>query len=102
MTYPEFWRMHLAAHAKPRTRAVHYLGAFLGVASLGAVGATGDWRWLPAAPVAGYALAWRGHLVFEHNRPASFRHPYWSFVSDLRMLALFLSQRLDRELRREE
>ena len=94
--------MYLAAHANPRTRALHYLGTFFGVASLTAAGATGDWRWLPAAPAAGYALAWLGHLVFEHNRPATFQHPYWSLVSDLRMLALFLSQRLDRELRREE
>jgi len=94
--------MYHAPHAKPRTRALHYLGAFLGVASLGVVEATGDWCWLPAAPVAGYALAWLGQLFFEHNRPASFRHPYWSFVSDLRVRALFLSQGLDRELRREE
>jgi hypothetical protein len=77
-------------------------GDFLGVASLAVVGATGDWCWLRAALVAGYALAWLSHLVFEHNRPATFRHPYWSFVSDLRMLALFLSQRLDRGLRRKE
>jgi hypothetical protein len=71
--------MYLAAHANPCSRALHYPGAFLGVASLAAVGAKGDWRWL-------YAFAWLGHLL-EHNRPATFRHPYWSFVSDLRMLA---------------
>jgi len=94
--------MYHAAHANPRTRALHYLGAFLGVASLGVVGTTGDWCWLPAAPVAGYALAWLGQLVFEHNRPATFGHPGWSLVSDFRMLGLFLSGRLDRELRREE
>jgi hypothetical protein len=102
MTYPEFWRVYLAAHADPRTRALHYLGTLLGVASLATAGATGDWRWLLAAPVAGYAFAWLGHVIFERNRPATFGHPYWSFVSDFRMLALFLSQRLDRELRRNE
>jgi len=63
--------MYLAAHANPRTRALHYPGAILGVASLVAVGATGDWRWLSAALVAGYALAWLGR-PFEHNRPATF------------------------------
>jgi hypothetical protein len=94
--------VYLAAHADPRTRVLHYLGTIFGVAALAAAGATGDWRWLTVAPVAGYALAWLGHLVFEHNRPASFGHPGWSFLSDLRMLGLFLSRRLDRELKREE
>ena len=102
MTYPEFWRVYLAAHADPRTRMLHYLGTSFGVAALAAAGATEDWRWIPAAPIAGYALAWIGHLVFEHNRPATFGHPGWSFLSDFRMLGLFLSGRLDRELRRDE
>jgi hypothetical protein len=98
MTYSEFWRVYLAAHADSRTRVLHYIGSLLGVASFAAAGATGDWRWLVAAPVAGYAFAWIGHLVFEYNRPATFEHPGWSFVSDFRMLGLFLSGRLDREL----
>src|SRR5271167_2614109 len=102
MTYPEFWRGYLAAHADPRTRVLHYLGTLFGVAALAAAAATRDWRWLLAAPVIGYAFAWVGHLVFEHNRPATFGHPGWSLISDFRMLYLFVSRRLDRELRREE
>ena len=77
-------------------------GYFRGVGCVLAAVVTRNAWWLALAPVAGYGFAWIGHFFFEHNRPASFRHPYWSFVSDLRMHALFLSQRLDRELRREE
>ena len=102
MTYPEFWREYLAAHADSRSRVLHYLGTLAGVASLVAAGATWDWRWLLAAPVVGYTFSWFGHFVFEHNRPATFGHPVWSFVSDFRMLGLFLRGRLDPELRREE
>jgi hypothetical protein len=101
MTYRQFWRVYLAAHADPRTRALHYLGTLFGVAALVAAAATRDWHWLLAAPVIGYALAWVGHLVFEHNRPATFGHPGWSLISDFRMLYLFVSGRLGRELRRE-
>jgi hypothetical protein len=102
MTYPEFWRVYLAAHTDPRTRGLHYLGTALGVMAIVIAGLGQDWRWLLAAPIAGYAFAWFGHVVFEHNRPATFGHPAWSLISDFRMLGLFLSGRLDRELRSEQ
>jgi len=101
MTYQQFWRVYLAAHTDPRTRVLHYLGTLAGVVSLAAAGVTRDWRWFLAAPVVGYAFSWFGHFVFERNRPATFGHPGWSLISDFRMLGLFLSGRLDRELRRE-
>ena len=62
----------------------------------GAIG--GDWRLLVAAPVLGYGCAWFAHAVFEGNRPATFGHPLWSFYSDFRMLALWMSFRLQPEL----
>jgi hypothetical protein len=98
MTYPEFWRRYLAAHADPRTRGLHYLGTSLAVASLATAAVERDWRWLAAAPIAGYALAWFGHLKFEHNRPETFGHPVWSLVSDFRMLGMFLTRQLGEEL----
>jgi hypothetical protein len=99
MTYPEFWRVYLAAHTDPRTRGLHYLGTGFGLAALIVAGLAGDWRWLLAAPVVGYAFAWFGHFVFEHNRPATFGHPTWSLFSDFRMLGLFITGKLGAELR---
>ena len=99
MTYPEFWRRYLAAHSDPRTRGMHYLGTSLAAAAIAAAAIERDWRWLAAAPIAGYALAWLGHYKFEHNRPETFGHPVWSLVSDFRMFGLFLSGRLGQELR---
>ena len=99
MTYPEFWRRYLGAHRDPRTRGLHYLGTSLALAALAAAAATRDWRWLVAAPILGYSLAWLGHLVFEHNRPETFGHPLWSLASDFRMLGLFACGRLGGELR---
>jgi len=99
-TYPEFWRRYLSAHADPRTRGMHYLGTTLALLALAAAAAGHDWRWLLAAAVVGYGSAWLGHLVFERNKPETFGHPGWSLISDLRMLALFLSGRLGDELRK--
>ena len=27
-------------------------------------------------------MAWIGHFFFEKNRPATFRHPFYSFAGD--------------------
>jgi len=99
MTYAQFWRRYLAAHGDPRTRGLHYLGTSLALIAIAAAAAGRDWRWLLAAPIAGYAFAWIGHLVFEHNRPETFGHPFWSLVSDFRMFSLFVSGRLADEFR---
>src|SRR5262249_9126400 len=89
----------LAAHGDPRTRRLHYLGTVAALAALVSAVAIGEWRWLLAVPVAGYAPAWLGHAIFEHNRPATFGHPGWSLLSDFPMFGLFVSGRLGQELR---
>jgi hypothetical protein len=94
MTYAEFWPRYLKAHSEPRTKALHFIGTGAGVALLIVFALTGSWYFLVAAPVVGYACAWTGHAVFEHNRPETFGHPFWSLYSDFRMLALFLAGRL--------
>ncbi|MDJ0935749.1 MAG: DUF962 domain-containing protein [Kiloniellales bacterium] len=99
-SYREFWPIYLREHSRPATRGLHYLGTGLGLALLAAAIATGDWRLLPAALVAGYAFAWIGHALVERNRPATFSHPLWSFVSDFRMFGLWASGRMGRELAR--
>ncbi|MDE2496332.1 MAG: DUF962 domain-containing protein, partial [Xanthomonadaceae bacterium] len=46
------------------------------------------------APVCGYGCAWIGHFVFEKNRPATFRHPLYSFTGDWVMFADILRGRV--------
>ncbi len=96
-SYREFWPIYLREHSRPATRGLHYLGTGLGLALLAAALVTADWRLLPAALVAGYAFAWIGHAAIERNRPATFSHPFWSFISDFRMFGLWASGRLGRE-----
>lgn len=102
MTYAEFWPHYLSAHRNQRSRAMHYAGTLAAVACVALAAIGRDWRWLLAAPIAGYTPAWLGHMVFEHNRPATFAHPLWSFLSDFRMLGLFLGGRLKDELQHQK
>jgi hypothetical protein len=98
--YKSFWPVYLAAHSRPATRFVHMAGTGLAILLLlAAVLFRNPWLAL-AAFLTGYAFAWFSHGVVEHNKPATFGHPLWSFFSDLRMLALWLAGRLDSELTR--
>ena len=99
-SFGDFWPEYLAAHADPRTRATHYCSTALGVTLLLCFAAGGGWWALVAAPVAGYAPAWAAHALFERNRPATFRHPLWSFAGDFRMAFLAATGRLRAELDR--
>jgi hypothetical protein len=85
MSFGEIWPRYLGAHADPRTRILHYLGALGAAAFVGLAISLADWRWLVAAPLAGYRPAWLGHAVFARNRPETFTHPVWSLLSDVRI-----------------
>jgi hypothetical protein len=36
--------------------------------------------------VLGYSCSWIGHFVFEHNKPAAFIYPTYSFFGDIHMM----------------
>ena len=97
-TYREFWPFYLHEHSKRATRAVHYFGTGLATASLIAAVATGNPWLFVLALFAGYGPAWFSHFFIEKNKPATFRYPLWSLVSDYRMALTWLTGRLGREL----
>lgn len=97
-TYHEFWPHYLNEHSQRRTRFLHVFGTGLASASLIALLATANAWWALAALLGGYGPAWIAHFWVEHNRPATFRHPLWSLISDYRMAGLWLVGRLQAEL----
>ena len=92
--YADFFDFYLMEHSDPRSRALHYAGSIAGLACAVLFLVTLNPWFLVAGLLAGYGLAFSGHYLFEKNRPATFRYPLWSFVSDLRMLWLWLTDRL--------
>ncbi len=97
-SYGEFWPFYLREHANPRTRAWHIAGTGAAVMLLIAAIANYSFGLLIAAGIAGYGPAWMSHALIEKNRPATFRHPLWSLVSDFRVVGAWLTGTLDREL----
>jgi hypothetical protein len=99
-TFAEFWPFYLREHSRPATRKLHFAGTTLSLVLLiAAVALRNGWLVL-AALVCGYAFAWVGHFFVEHNRPATFKYPLWSFAADWKMWALAFRGRLASELQR--
>jgi hypothetical protein len=90
-TFQEFWPFYLKQHSKKATRTLHTLGLILALAQLGLSFYSRDWRNLITVPVLGYVFAWASHFGIEKNRPATWKYPYWSLISDFKMSFLVLA-----------
>jgi len=93
-SFDEFFAFYVQQHSEPGTRLLHACGTSLGLIILiGAFAIGRPWWALLGFPVA-YAFAWTSHFLVEKNKPATFGHPLWSFISDFRMFGLMLTGRL--------
>lgn len=81
-SFAEFYPFYLSQHQNQICRRLHFVGSSLGLLGLGAALVTGKKRYVAAGIVAGYGCAWVGHFFFEHNKPATFQYPVYSFMGD--------------------
>lgn len=80
--FSEFYPFYLSEHANRTCRRLHFVGTTLVLLTLATATVSGQYRWLWLMPVFGYGFAWAGHYVFGKNRPATFKHPLYSFAGD--------------------
>jgi hypothetical protein len=99
-TFAEFWPYYLREHSNATCRRLHYGGTGATIALAVTALATGNPQLFWALPFVGYGPAWIGHFVFEKNRPATFRYPLWSLLSDFRMFGAAITGRIGDELKR--
>jgi hypothetical protein len=84
-SFRDFYPFYLSEHANRTSRRLHFTGTSLACLLIILAVITQRWWILGLALVQGYAFAWVGHFFFEHNRPATFRYPAFSFLGDWRL-----------------
>ncbi len=95
--FADFYPFYLGEHSNPTCRALHYVGTSLAMGILLLALVTGNIIWILGSVVCGYAFAWVGHFFVEHNRPATFKYPFYSLMGDYVMLFEAVAGRLNHE-----
>ncbi|MDN5417298.1 MAG: DUF962 domain-containing protein [Acinetobacter sp.] len=85
--YSEFYRFYLTEHRSMMSRRLHAVGSSVGIYFFSKAIRQRKAKYVVYGLLSGYACAWVGHFVFEKNKPASFKQPLYSFISDWRMLS---------------
>ncbi|MGY5394708.1 Mpo1-like protein [Acinetobacter sp. NigerLNRRAM0016] len=85
--YNEFYRFYLTEHRNITSRRLHVLGSAIGGYFIAKAIRHRKPKYVLYGLLPGYACAWVGHFMFEKNKPASFKQPLYSFISDWRMLS---------------
>jgi hypothetical protein len=92
-SFRQFYPYYRAQHSNPVCRRLHVCGTLLALLMLGVAVGRNQHAWYLAAVVAGYLPAWVGHLFFQRNLPATFRHPLYSLCADFVLVAEVLTAR---------
>jgi hypothetical protein len=98
-SFADFWPYYVRAHSRPHTRLLHAIGSVLALVALILGITVNPWYFL-AAPLIGYSFAWYAHFFVQHNKPATFGHPFWSLAADYVMLWKIVTGRMEGEVAR--
>ena len=81
----EFYPYYLTEHQNSTSKLLHFIGTGLIFLILIFGLFTAQYQYLWFIPLVGYGFAWVGHFFFEKNKPATFKHPFYSLASDFMM-----------------
>ncbi|MDT0595379.1 DUF962 domain-containing protein [Glaciecola petra] len=81
-SFAEFYPFYLSEHQNNTCRMLHFVGSFLILVLVTYCVLTSYYALLFLIPVIGYGFAWVGHFFYEHNKPATFTYPLYSFWAD--------------------
>ena len=78
----DFYPFYLSQHQNGACRVLHFIGTTTVLVLLLKALLQGPIWLLALLPIAGYGPAWIGHIAFEKNKPATFKYPFYSLLSD--------------------
>ena len=81
-SFKAFYPFYLSEHQNVVSRRLHFIGTALIIALWVWAISTQNYWYLLLTPVLGYGFAWVGHFFFEKNKPATFKHPFYSLMGD--------------------
>jgi hypothetical protein len=81
-SFSDFYPYYLSEHANGTCRLLHFIGSWLVLSLIAFALITNQLVFLWLIPVIGYGFAWVGHFFYEHNKPATFQYPLYSFMGD--------------------
>ena len=93
-SFAQFYPYYLQEHSNDICRRLHYVGSLLVLSIFVYALSQQQWHLLWLMPLAGYGFAWVGHFVFEKNKPATFKYPFYSLLGDWVMLKDTLTGRI--------
>ena len=93
-TFAEFYPFYLSEHSHQTSRRLHFVGTSIGFILIVSAILTRNPMLILYGVMQGYAFAWVGHFFYEHNRPATFKYPFYSFAGDWRMWADILTGKI--------
>ena len=93
-SFKEFYPYYLSEHKLKINKILHALGSIYGLIFLIFVIFSEQYKLIPIAFLIGYFFAWIGHFIYEKNKPATFKHPLYTFMGDWVMLKDIITRKI--------
>jgi hypothetical protein len=92
--FSEFYPFYLTEHVNKSNRILHFIGTSILILIFIYAILADEYELIWLCPLVGYGFAWAGHMIFEKNRPATFKHPLYSLAADFVMWWQLLTKKI--------
>ena len=80
--FKDFYPYYLSEHSHKTTKLLHFIGTSISLYFLFNFFRTFDFVYIILSLLSGYGFAWVSHFFIEKNKPATFKHPFYSVIGD--------------------